>query len=164
MDFMATTKGYSTLQVTLHWLIVLLIGINYFISDAMARAIDVRLEGGAVTATAPWIHVYTGIGVLVLVLLRLGVRAFRGTPEHPDTAPAWTAQLANLSHWLLYGLLIVVPVLGLLAWFGGVAPAGDWHVIAMNALLILAGLHAVAALAHHYLLKDDVLRRMMRPQ
>ena len=36
-----------------------------------------------------------------------------------------------------------------------------WHAIAANTILILAGLHASAALAHHYLLRDGTLVRML---
>jgi cytochrome b561 len=38
---------------------------------------------------------------------------------------------------------------------------GDWHALAANAILILAGVHAAAALFHHFILRDGVLRRML---
>ena len=38
---------------------------------------------------------------------------------------------------------------------------GDWHALAANALLIVAGVHAAAALFHHYILHDETLRRML---
>jgi cytochrome b561 len=37
----------------------------------------------------------------------------------------------------------------------------DWHALAANALLIVAGVHAAAALFHHYILRDETLRRML---
>jgi cytochrome b561 len=39
--------------------------------------------------------------------------------------------------------------------------AAGWHELAANWLLILAGLHALVALAHHYIRRDGVLRRML---
>jgi cytochrome b561 len=38
---------------------------------------------------------------------------------------------------------------------------GDWHALAANAIMIVAALHAAAALFHHYVLHDRVLRRML---
>jgi cytochrome b561 len=88
---------------------------------------------------------------------------------------------ARLAHGVLYLLLIVTVLLGVAnAWVRGDTLFGlfkipafdpgntelresveDWHGLSANILLALAGLHAAAALLHHYVFKDDVLRRML---
>lgn len=90
--------------------------------------------------------------------------------------------MARLTHWVLYcGLIFAALVLGLAnVWVRGdslfnlfAVPAydpgnralrrliGGWHALAANGIMILAGLHAAAALFHHYVLRDGVLRRML---
>ena len=89
--------------------------------------------------------------------------------------------IARFTHWLLYGLLIVAVVLGgANVWVRGDPifnvfriPAydpgnrdlmhlvGGWHALATNAVVIVAGIHAAAALFHHLILRDATLRRML---
>jgi cytochrome b561 len=52
----------------------------------------------------------------------------------------------------------------MIAWFGGIGFVGGGHALFANILILLAGVHAVLGLLHHFVLKDDVLRRMMRPE
>ena len=88
---------------------------------------------------------------------------------------------ARLTHWALYLLILTTLMLGVAnVWMRGdvifnlfTVPAfdpsnralrtliGDWHALAANAILILAGVQAAAALFHHYILRDGVLRRML---
>lgn len=161
---MEQRQGYSPVQIALHWLVVLLIAVNYIVSDGMGRALRSHLKGETVTGLTPTVHVYLGLALLALVLVRLAVRLFRGTPPELAGGPDWAAPVARWTHRLLYLLLLAVPLLGVLAWYGGVHEAGDIHVLAMNAMLILAGLHAAAALAHHFVLRDEGLMRMLRPR
>jgi len=154
-------KGYySGAQIALHWAIALLIVANYFVSDGMGDAFDARLEGRVAGGIVPGFHVYAGVAVLVLALIRLGLRLGRGTPPaHSEGVPG---KVAGLAHLALYGLMVAVPALGALTWFGGVEAAGDLHVLAMDVMMLLALVHAGAALFHHYVLKDGLLRRMTR--
>lgn len=89
--------------------------------------------------------------------------------------------MAKATHWALYLLLIATVTLGMLnAWTGGdvifnlfrvpTMPGSDravhrliggWHALTANAVVIVAGLHAAAALGHYYALRDDVLARMV---
>ncbi|HZF84330.1 MAG TPA: cytochrome b/b6 domain-containing protein, partial [Burkholderiaceae bacterium] len=110
----------------------------------------------------PDIHVWTGVAVLALVLLRLLLRAVQGTP--PAVGEGWIGRTAVWGHRLLYALLLATPLLGAAAWFGGVKALGDPHELAANALLWVAGAHAAVALWHHYVLHDRVLLRMVRPE
>lgn len=64
------------------------------------------------------------------------------------------------AHSLLYLLMLFVPAVGLVAWFGQVESFGELHVIAMNLMLALIGLHVAGALFHKFVLRDDTLERM----
>lgn len=158
---MKTAKGYSGIQIALHWLIALGVAFNYVFSDGMGDALDQRLAGKAFTVgIAPW-HVYVGIAVLVLVLLRVVIRLTRGGPAAES---GLQGKAASAMHGVLYLLLLAVPLAGALTWYRGIDALGEPHVLMANVVLILAGLHAVMALFHHYVLKDGLLRRMMRPE
>jgi cytochrome b561 len=159
---MAEKTGYSGLQIGLHWAIGILIVMNWFVSDGMEESFDGMMEGGAVTGWTPAIHVWTGVAVLVLVAIRLLMRLFSGVPEQAsgnallDTAGRW-------GHRLLYALMIAGPALGAISWFGMVDVTASYHVLVMNALLILALGHSVVAIFHQFVLKDGLLMRMIRP-
>ena len=161
---MAVTRGYNAAQITLHWLVAALVTFNYFYSDGMGRALAARLRGTESTRVAiePWVHVWVGVAVLALVLLRLVLRWRRGAPAAPGSG--FLQRAAEWGHRALYLLLVITPVLGALAWFGGVRSLGDPHEVVANLLLIAAGGHAVMALFHHYVLNDGLLRRMLRPE
>ncbi|MHC0053757.1 cytochrome b [Actibacterium sp. D379-3] len=160
---MKTSESYSKLQVALRWGVVVLIAVNYVVSDNMGRALQAVLKGGAVTGLTPKIHVYVGLAILALVAVRLVVRLIQGAPAADAAGPDLLKKAVAAAHGLLYLLLVAVPVLGALTWFGRIGVLGDVHVVAMNVMLAIAGLHAAAALYHHYILKDGVLLRMIRP-
>jgi len=156
---MTTKTSYSGLQIALHWAIALLIGANYLISEGMGRFLDKHLEGEAVSGLTPNFHVYAGVAVMVLALVRLVVRATSGAPEAASEG-SWMDLGAVWAHRALYLLMILVPALGAGAWYLGIEDLGDVHVLAMNAMMIIAGLHALAALFHQFVLKDGLLKRM----
>lgn len=161
---MTTRTGYSRIQIGLHWAVALLIGVNYFVSDGMEAIFDGSLEGKAVTGWTPAIHVYVGVTILALVLLRLAVRMTQGAPEHVASRFPLMDRLGDLSHWLLYGLMLLVPALGAISWFGAVDATAGLHVLAMNAMMILILVHAAAAMLHQFVLRDGLLMRMVRGQ
>ena len=129
-------------------------------------------------------HMSFGLVVLALLLGRLGWR-MASPPPPPLATPLdpWGNVAALAVHVLLYALLLMVPLVGIglrftrgqsVPLFGLYEIASPWvrdralaasvknvHALLANALLILASLHALAALAHHYVLKDDTLRRML---
>ena len=157
---MKVTSGYSGAQIALHWLIAGGVLFNYIVSSGMGRALHQRLEGAAVTVPIAGLHVWVGVAVLALAALRIVLRLTRGGPA---AEPGTMGKAASAVHGLLYLLLLAVPVSGAVAWFGGVEDAGDPHELMVNLLILLAGAHALAALFHHYVMKDGVLKRMLRP-
>jgi cytochrome b561 len=71
------------------------------------------------------IHRPLGITILVLALFRLSVRLWRGTPALPSYLPSWQAFAAKASHYLLYGLLTAMPLIGL--FLGATVPCSQTH-------------------------------------
>ena len=97
--------------------------------------------------------------LLVLVLARLIVRFLTGAPN--GTKPPTLAQrAAQFGHWVLYALMLAVPALGAITWFGMTDSTGDLHVLVMNALMLLILGHAAMAIFHHYVLGDKVLSKI----
>jgi cytochrome b561 len=158
---MAERSGYSGLQIALHWLIALLIGVNYLVSEGMEESFDKMMEGGAVTGWTPAIHVYVGVAVLALVAIRLLVRLMLGAPA-PAHGGTLLDKLGEWSHWVLYALMLVVPALGALSWYAMIDQTASLHVLTMNGMMILIGLHSAAALFHQFIMKDRLLLRMMK--
>ena len=156
------TKSYSALQIALHWAIAVLILANYIISDDMGHALESALRAEAVSDWTVSFHVWVGVSVLVLAMLRLLVRQMSGGWHEVPTALADKAALWG--HRALYALMALVPTLGVIAWFGGVAISGDLHVIAMNAMMLLVLGHSAMALYHQFVVKDGLLLKMMRPR
>lgn len=160
-----SVEGYSTIQITLHWLIVAAVLFQLVFGESMTNVVEALEEGatpGAGDLLLSSAHFWVGIAILVLLVLRLAVRMFMGTPEVIG-APGLMTLAASAMHWLFYALLIVVPVTGLLANYVG-DPWGDIHTIGKPIFIGLIVLHAGAALYHHFMLKDDTLVRMLKPR
>lgn len=160
---MAQLKGYSATQIGLHWVVAGLILFQLIFGEDMGtawRAVE--------NATQPqmnvwvWAHIIAGIAVLVFVLWRLVLRITRGAPEAP-AASALMMQAAKWGHWALYAVMLLAPISGLLAWYGGVATAAEVHELFKPVLIVLIAGHVVAALYHQFIRKDGLLLRMRRP-
>lgn len=158
---MQAKTGYSRAQILLHWLIAALIVGNWFISEGMEDAFDGSMEGTPVTGFVPTWHTYTGLVIMGLVVLRLVLRLRHGVPA-PVAAGTLSDKAAGWVHGALYVLMIAVPALGAITWYGGIEATADLHVLAMNAMMLLALGHAAVALFHHLVLKDGLLTRMVR--
>ena len=175
----ASFKTYSKALIALHWLMFLLL-------IAVYASIELRVffeKGTAERDFMKSLHFMLGISVLLMVVLRLVSRKFSATPEK-TTAKGWHALpdvLAKLGHLALYALMLGLPVMGWLMlsaagkpipFFGFELPAliapdkalasniKELHETLGVAGYWLIGLHATAALAHHYVLKDRLLERM----
>lgn len=157
---MKTTTGYSTLQIALHWAVALLIGLAFLTSGGAEEAMEVIEEGGTVGFLP---HAALGMAVFALVLLRIVIRFMRGAPAAPGVPGSWQVKAAEWGHRVLYLLMLAVPLGGMSIWIGGM-DNGDIHGFFATVLVVLAGGHAVVALVHHYVLKDGLLRRMMKAE
>ncbi|MEJ2034868.1 MAG: cytochrome b/b6 domain-containing protein [Maritimibacter sp.] len=95
---------------------------------------------------------------------RLAIKAKRGAPALPENEPPLLKLAAQSAHLGLYGLMLLVPVAGLMAWFGQMGWAAELHEVMTTLLELLAILHVIGALYQHFYLKTDVLNRMRKPE
>jgi cytochrome b561 len=171
------TVRWNRFAQLLHWLIALLIlglAIVGLTMTLMAPSID-KLKVYA-------LHKSTGITVLMLVGLRLVWRLAHRAPP-PEPMPRWQHVAASATHVALYVLMFAMPLSGWLynsasnfplQWFGlfhlpalwGPDPtvkawASDIHYWGFWTLAALVALHAAAAFKHHYVDRDETLRRML---
>lgn len=159
---MAERTGYSRLQIGLHWLIAGLILVNWFLGEGAEEVME-RIEDGVPDpGFSP--HIPIGLLILLLVLVRIAVKLTRGGPMPPGEPGSLAARAAILGHGVLYLLMLAVPLGGAVAFFLGIEDAGDLHGLAANLLMLVALGHAAVALYHQYVLKDGLLRRMMKAE
>lgn len=169
---------FAPSQIALHWLVFILVAIAYTTIELRGYA----GRGTALRALMIGTHFSCGAAVLALMLTRIFLRLKHPQPAITPPPPSWQLWLAKLMHWLIYLLFITLPVLGLTsrylrgadwALFGIAMPTAnpgdgdvagdiiDWHKTLAPLGYWLIGLHAAAALFHHYFIKDNTLLRMM---
>ncbi len=177
MQLTNNTTRYGAVAQLFHWAIVALIVIQFVLAN---KAADLPLGPAKIATLAT--HKSFGMTIFGLAILRLIWRWFNPVPRIPS-GPRWQQRAAHVSHWLLYALILVTPLVGWLmssarnfpvSWFGlvtlpdFVAPnkaAYDFfhstHEALAITLLCVALVHAAAALKHHFIDRDNVLRRML---
>jgi cytochrome b561 len=178
MTIRNTTTRWGHISQFLHWLIVVLLIVHVTLAT-LADDLPLGMKKLALLAR----HKSVGITILGLVVLRLLWRWMNPTPELPDTLKPYERVLANMTHAGLYILLFAMPLSGWMmssargfpvSWFGYVqlpdlVPKDktlydallETHETLAWALYTIVFLHVVAALKHHFMLKDNVLRRML---
>ncbi len=160
---MAQPKGYSTIQIVLHWTIAALVIFQLFVNEAMQHAFSDRLDGERIDEMGgALLHIAVGIAILVLAAIRLVVRVMRGTPAPYQDTPALLNWLGHAVHILLYGFIFFMPLTGAIAWFFGVEYSAELHEIGRLILVPAIGLHVIGALAEHFVFRNDTLKRMLR--
>lgn len=161
---MPTPKGYSARQIRLHWMVAVVILLQFVLHDPVSQAWDGIEDGGSPAFN--WLvlaHIAGGVLVLVFALWRLVLRQTRGVPPAPEAEPATLRMAAHLGHLALYALMVAMPLSGMVAWFGGISAAAEAHEAMKLALLALVALHVLGALWHQFWLKDGLMLRMKRP-
>ncbi len=169
---------YSAPARIFHWLIVALVAVQFAVAWTMPEiGRGTRPEG-----LVGW-HLSIGVAILAIAVLRLGWRATHAPPVSASNLTPALRVLSQLTHGLLYALLIVLPLMGwanasargwAIKLFGAVPlPAllpsgsafgrqmGDIHATTAIIFLIVIGLHVVAAGYHAFVLRDRTLRRML---
>lgn len=178
MRWRNTPESYGSVAKFLHWSIVLLLVPQYFLAEAAEEVADGSLEQASILG---W---HKSIGLLVLLLAVARVAWKIVNRPHPAALGdvAWQRKAAAAGHGLLYLLILLQPLSGWLmasaagapvAMFGLPFPAllaanhdlhealEEVHEVLFNVLLVVALVHAAAALYHHFVLRDGVLRRML---
>jgi cytochrome b561 len=163
----STRRGYSFLQIALHWTIAALVLFQLLFHDGMEETWD-ALEDGERAAAADeagaMLHIAVGASILVLALVRIVVRLTRGAPPVPPQHPLPLRLVASATHAALYGFLFLQPLAGAAAWFLGIEAAAEVHALGPYIIIPLVALHAAGALAEHFVFRTDVLKRMLRPE
>jgi cytochrome b561 len=143
---MAAPQKFAPLQRALHWLMAVLILSMLFIGVGMVSTVTPKYLPLIAT------HKTLGIAILILALIRLWVRRRDGAPALPADLPVPMRLAAKGSHYLLYGLMIVMPLLG---W--SMLSAAQYPVVLLGGLRLpqivpqSERLHTLLWDAHHYL-------------
>ncbi|KAF7598950.1 MAG: cytochrome B [Candidatus Dactylopiibacterium carminicum] len=175
---MPAPTEYSRSQIVLHWLMFVLFAVALV---AIEWRGNIPRDGGqAMRSTLMSFHIGAGLLVFLFAFVRLGIRLNAGAPAILGDA-AWQRASAHALHWALYIVMFALPLSGVVfvqaggrevAFFGMnlphlVAPdpalrsfVHDAHEFLGNAVYALVGIHIVASLWHHFVLKDDTLRRI----
>jgi len=161
----------------LHWMMAAMIAAMLFVGVGMVASVSNR----------PWLidlHRPLGIAILVLAVLRLINRLRHRPPPLPADLPRWQVLAAHASHWLLYALMLAMPLVGWAMLSAGgypVALAGgvhlpaivspdptlyawlrDAHGWAARLLFVTVLVHVAAALFHAWVRRDGVFGSMAR--
>jgi cytochrome b561 len=137
---------FTVLQRLLHWLMAVCILAMLFIGVGMVSTVMPKYVPLLAT------HKTLGIVILVLALIRLGVRARYGAPPLPADLPVPMKLAARLSHYALYAIMIGMPLIGWAMLSAGAYPVVLYGNIHLPAILPQsAALHALLWNAHFYL-------------
>lgn len=173
-----TRDAYGLVAQLFHWLVVVGITLQYVWAWRADETDSIRLEYQLIVQ-----HKSIGMTVLMLAVLRILWRLFNRTPALPDGMKPWERFAAAFTHWALYGLILCIPLSGWIyssaagygAEFYGLLDIPDLvetsesledvfrdiHDLLGTALLVVVGVHIAAALQHHFIKKDNVLKRML---
>lgn len=175
---MVKTERYNRTAIFLHWLVGLgilgTLGLGLYMVDLPFSPAKLQIYS--------W-HKWAGMTLLFLAVVRLAWRLSHPAPALPDTMGPLTRLAAHAGHWVLYILMLAIPLSGWLmssaqgfsvVWFG-VLPLpdlvaknlelGEWlnsiHLILNYTLIATLIGHIGAALHHHFIKKDTVMSRML---
>jgi cytochrome b561 len=172
---MATLARYRPAAIAFHWImfgLVVIVGVLGLLHDSWPKQTQ-----------AFWINIHALIGLLLWSVLfaRFGYRLRHPPPALPPEVGAFSRRSASPVHFALYALMFIIPILGIVTfvYHGRVfnlgvfevnfgvkknraifGPTEDIHGYLAYALFAVAGLHALAALWHRFVLHDGVLARM----
>ena len=173
-----TTEKWGAVAKLFHWLIAILvfcmIGLGLAAVNAPLSPLKLQLFT---------VHKLTGLTVFTLMIARLIWRILSPEPILPPSLPGWEKVIARLTHYMLYGLVLLMPISGYVITSAANFPitafglfevpllvppdkeiqenAETIHYLGFIALSGLVLLHVAAALRHHFILKDEILRRML---
>jgi cytochrome b561 len=178
MSLKNTENHYGVISIRMHWFMFVLIAATFAFIECR-----VFFEKGTETRDLfkMW-HFMLGLLVLVMVLIRLYFRFTQVTPKITPPLSPMQAIAAKGAHIVLYVFMIAMPIAGWcmlsalgkpIPFFGLELPAliavdkelgksiHDIHELVGKIGYFLIGLHALAAIIHHYIQKDDTLTRML---
>ena len=175
-DTSAASLHNDRRTIALHWITAALVVALWL----LGQTID-WFPKGTPRVFSRSTHISLGVALALVLVARISWRFGARAVHLPPAGLGWLDKMATLTHWLLYGLLITTVALGITnEWVRGdtifnlfkiqsIDPNNkalrksveEWHALAANTLLVVALFHAAAGLLHHFVCKDDVLRRML---
>jgi cytochrome b561 len=175
---MSTRLRYGLVAQAFHWSTVVVVATAYLVGPGSSEQHVYSLASDFTRR----MHETIGISIFAIVLARILWRMIDTAPEAASMDP-WMKYSAKLGHLALYALLIALPLTAVVgAWleghpltllgagnFGPILPQAHVvgqavsyvHTILGNVIIWAAGFHAVAALFHHFILRDNVLTSML---
>lgn len=172
-----TDAQYGSVAKFFHWVVFLLVAalllVGYFMGDISDKATKIQVVN---------VHKLVGLSVLILMLLRMTWSMTNRKPSLPFGTPQWQKRIERIVHYLLYLLIIAMPLSG---WVmscaaGHVPQLGSWvfslpvpknealsdfsfqvHSWLAIAIIALVSLHILAAFYHFLIKKDDIFQRML---
>jgi len=178
MYWQNTENHYGKVSMAFHWLMLLLL-------VAVFATIELRVmypKGSEPREAIKALHFLLGMIVFILVWIRLALRVRQTIPKVSPAMSSKQELLAKAMHITLYAFMIIMPILGWITvttagkelLFLGLEVPGimttdkdlahqfeDIHQTIGELGYYLIGLHAIAALFHHYVQKDNTLTRML---
>lgn len=174
-----TIDTYGSVTKTLHWLIaVLVVGMVIF-----GYLLGYIPDNTPLKTTLIGLHKSVGLTILLLIILRICWRFMNIQPLLPITVPPWERLAATGVHAFFYIVLLIMPITGWFmtsfgghpvmfwGWFNAALPVTKntdlakniftLHAIVAWVIIALLILHVGAALKHHFIEKNNVLRRML---
>ncbi|SMC51784.1 cytochrome b/b6 domain-containing protein [Rhizobium sp. RU36D] len=159
-------KGYSRVQVGLHWAVVVLVAFQFLAHNAIEAAWNAgnaQTAEGSANPILVTMHIVGGVLVLLMALTRIYLRVTRGAPEPPADEPRIMKLISEAVHGLIYVMLLALPASGIMAWFFGIRLAAVAHEYLQAGLLGLIAAHIGGALFQHLIRRSDVMMRMFAP-
>lgn len=172
-----TTNSYGVVAKGFHWLLFLMLTFSIVAGNFMAS-----MPKGAEKLQAAGMHKSFGAVILMLIMLRLVWRLMNETPRLPDETTSGEALIAKAMHWGLYVLMFAQPLSGIMMSQSAGIPVSFFGLFEFPMfldkdpslaqffkgvhgtvwiILVLAVVgHAGAALHHHFVKKDNVLKKM----
>jgi len=177
-----TRYHYGIVTRSLHWLVALLV-----IGQILVGFYTTTFADPSAKSWLMFLHKSVGLTILWLMLLRIIWVFTNRQPGYEARVPLWQRALARLIHFLLYILLLALPISGWImstaadrtpSYFGlfnlplpGIpvskalaSTADNLHVVLVWIAIALVVLHIAAGLKHHFINRDNVLRRMWHGQ
>jgi cytochrome b561 len=172
-----TANTFGVVAKSLHWLLFLMLTFSIVAGNFLAS-----MPKGAEKLQAAGMHKSFGVVLLTLIMLRLVWRLTNETPRLPDETTAGEAFIAKAMHWGLYVLMFAQPLAGIMMSQAAGFPVSFFGLFEFPVfldkdpelaktfltihgtvwiLLVIAVIgHAGAALHHHFIKKDNVLKQM----